>query len=70
MNESSEKEVNINEEDLKSKLTFDLKLTTESGKEYTANIVLDFPVAGVVENGTTSLEITDLKDLVFKRTKN
>lgn len=64
------KEVNINEEDLKSKLTFDLKLTTESGKEYTANIVLDFPVAGVVENGTTLLEITDLKDLVFKRTKN
>ena len=62
--------LNADEEDLKSKLTFDLKLTTESGKEYTANIVLDFPVAGVVENGTTSLEITDLKDLVFKRTKN
>lgn len=64
------KSANVNEEDLKSKLSFDLTITTEDGKEYKANITLDVPVEGVVENGTASKEITNLDDIVFKRTKN
>ena len=64
------KSANVNEEDLKSKLVFDLTITTEEGKEYKANISLDLPVEGVVENGTSSKEITNLDDIVFKRTKN
>ena len=64
------KSANVNEEDLKSKLTFDISITTESGREYQANISLDLPVEGVVENGTASKEITDLDDIVFRRTKN
>ncbi len=64
------KSANVNEEDLKSKLTFDISITTEEGKEYKANISLDVPIEGVVENGTVSREITDLDDIVFKRTKN
>ncbi len=64
------KSANVNEEDLKSKLVFDLTITTEEGKEYKANISLDLPVEGVVENGTASREITNLDDIVFKRTKN
>ncbi len=64
------KVANVNEEDLKAKLSFDLTITTEDGKEYKANITLDVPVEGVVENGTASKEITNLDDIVFKRTKN
>ncbi len=64
------KSANINEEDLKSKLSFDITITTEDGKEYKANISLDMPVEGIVENGTSSKEITDLDDIIFKRTKN
>ena len=64
------KDANVNEEDLKAKLSFDLTITTEDGKEYKANISLDVPVEGVVEKGTASKEITDLDDIVFKRTKN
>ena len=64
------KSANVNEEDLKSKLTFDISITTEEGKEYKANISLDVPIEGVVENGTVSREMTDLDDIVFKRTKN
>ena len=30
----------------------------------------DLPVNGVVENGTTSQEITDVSNIIFKRTKN
>lgn len=64
------KVANVNEEDLKSKLSFDLSITTEDGKEYKANVSLDLPVEGVVENGTASKEITNLDNIVFKRTKN
>ena len=64
------KKSNITEQDLKAKISFDLTIKTESGKEYKANIALDMPVQGVVEKGTTSNEITDLKGIIFKRTKN
>ena len=64
------KKSNITEQDLKAKITFDLTIKIESGKEYKANISLDMPVQGVVDQGTTSNEITDLKDIIFKRTKN
>ena len=64
------KKSNITEQDLKAKITFDLTIKIESGKEYKANILLDMPVQGVIEQGTTSNEITDLKGIIFKRTKN
>ena len=64
------KKSNITEQDLKAKITFDLTIKIESGKEYKANIALDMPIEGVVEQGTTSNEITDLKGIIFKRVKN
>ena len=64
------KKANVNEDDLKSKLSFDITITTEDGKEYKANITLDMPVEGVTQNGTSSKEITDLDNIIFKRTKN
>lgn len=64
------KKANVKEEDLKANLSFNLMIQTESGKEYKANIPLDMPVTGVVEKGTSSIEITDLDNIVFKRTKN
>ena len=64
------KSSNISEDDLKCKLTFDLSLSTEDSKEYKTNIALDLPVEGIMENGTSSKEITDLDDIIFKRTKN
>lgn len=64
------KKSNITDEDLKAKIKFDLTIKIESGKEYKANIALDMPVQGVVDQGTTSNEITDLKGIIFKRTKN
>ena len=64
------KKANITEENLKAKLTFDLTIKTEAGREYKANISFDMPVSGVIENGTSSTEITDMSDIIFKRTKN
>ena len=64
------KKANILEEDLKAKITFDFTIKLESGKEYKTKIELNMPVEGIIEKGTTSKEITDLKDIIFKRTKN
>ena len=64
------KKSNVTEEDLKAKLIFDIIIRLESGKEYKASISLDVPVEGIIEKGTTSIEKTDLSDVVFKRIKN
>ena len=61
---------NTTNDDLKAKITFDLTINLTSGKVYKATISIDIPVNGIVENGTSSQEITDLKDVVFKRTQN
>lgn len=64
------KKSGIIQEDLKTKITFDLLIKLEEGKEYKSTISLDFPVDDVIENGTTSTEITDLKNFIFKRINN
>lgn len=64
------KKANINVEELKVKLSMDLTIKIASGKEYKANIKFDLPVEGVIENGTSSQEITDTKNIIFKRIKN
>lgn len=64
------KKANISNEDIKINLTFDLKINLEEGKEYKTTIYLELPTGNVIEEGTTSTEITDLKEYVFKRIKN
>lgn len=64
------KNVGITEESLKQKITFDLNIKIQSGKEYKATIELETPTENFIENGVASLEITDLKDIIFKRIKN
>ncbi len=61
------KKAGIGQEELNTKLTFDLTLKLENGNQYKTTIHLDFPVGNVVEEGTTGTEITDVKDFVFKR---
>lgn len=64
------KKTGITQEDLETKITFDLVIKLEEGKEYKSTIYLEFPVDNVIENGTTSKEITDLKNFIFKRVNN
>ena len=54
-------------EDLKSTLSFDISIKLISGVEYKANAVLDIPQGDVITEGTTSIEITDLSNIIFKR---
>ena len=55
---------------MKAKITFDLNIKIQSGKEYKASVAVDMPVEGIIENGKSAIEITDLKDVIFKRIKN
>lgn len=64
------KKSNVTQDQLVAKVSFDLSIKTEAGKEYKANISLDIPVEGVIDKGTTSNEITDISNIIFKRTKN
>lgn len=61
------KKAGVKNEDLKTKLTFDLFIKVQDGKEYKTTIELDLPIEDVVENGITSTEITDLDKFIFKR---
>ena len=64
------KKLNVNNDDLKFNISFDILMKLKSGKTYKSNIILDLPIDDVVSNGTQSKEYTDLKDIVFKRANN
>jgi hypothetical protein len=64
------KKAGVTQDDLETKITFDLTIKLESGKEYKSTINLDFPIEDVIEQGTTSKEITDVKNFIFKRVNN
>lgn len=57
----------ITYEDIKATINFDLEIKLHSNKTYSANIKLDIPTEDVINKGTTGKEITDLKNIVFKR---
>lgn len=64
------KKAGVTEADLKINLAFDLTIKLESGKEYQAEVKTELPIGNVIEEGSTSTEITNLDDVVFKRIHN
>ena len=64
------KKVEISDDSIKIKLSFDLTLRLESMKEYKTSISLDLPVEGLIEEGTASKEFINLEEFIFKRIKN
>lgn len=64
------KKLEILNENLSTDASFDLRIKLVSGKEYKTNITLKLPIGNVVEEGTTSTEMKDLKEFIFKRENN
>lgn len=60
------KKIKVNEEDLKIKISFDVTISLRDGKKFVSNINLSLPAEKVVEEGKSSVEITDV-NCVFKR---
>lgn len=61
---------NITQEDLQTQLTFDIIINLKSGKKYQATISVDIPTDEIIEKGTVGIDITDLKNIIFKRIEN
>ena len=57
----------IKDEDVKSKVSFDVIIELEDGKKYSGNVTLDINCDKLVENGMTKNEITDFSNVIFKR---
>ena len=65
------KKININENDLKSKITFDMTITLNSGKAFKSeSIAVEVPNKDIVEKGTVGIENKELNEIVFKRIEN
>jgi len=58
---------NVSLDSLKAKITFDLIIRLTDGKEYKSTINVEVPTGNVIEEGRTSLEITDVTKFIFKR---
>lgn len=54
------------DEELKFKVSFDLVIELEK-KSYKTTIVLDLPCENLIEQGTSSIVITDVEKFIFKR---
>lgn len=59
--------INAGYEDIKFSVSFDMTIAVENGNTYKANIKLDLPVGDITQEGVSTLEITDFKDIAFKR---
>lgn len=55
------------DEDLKFKIAFDITIELEDGRAYVGRIETDVNCEGLVENGTSQIDITDFSNVVFKR---
>ncbi|MBO5348838.1 MAG: hypothetical protein J6A89_03345 [Clostridia bacterium] len=57
----------ITNENVKSKVAFDLIIELDDGKKYSGRVELDLSCEGLVETGTSQTEITDFSNIIFKR---
>lgn len=57
----------ISYEEVKATIEFDLVINLESDISFRAKIELELPTGNVIEQGSSSTEIKDMKDIVFKR---
>lgn len=53
--------------DVKSKVSFDVTIELDDGKKYSGKVTLDITCDGLVENGSSQQEITDFSSVIYKR---
>lgn len=57
----------ISYEEVKALVEFDLVINLESDISFRASIELELPTGNIIEQGSSSTEIKDMKNIVFKR---
>jgi len=59
--------INVTLEDIKSSISFDVTIKISNNISYKTTITIDLPVGDLITNGNSSVEITNLEELIFKR---
>jgi len=59
--------VGISYDEIKASIKFDLIINLESDISYRGEIQLEIPAGNIILEGSSSTEIKDMKDIVFKR---
>ena len=59
--------IGIQYSEIKFKVSFDISIKLKLDKTYTGTVELDLPAGNILEEGTSSYEKTNLKDVIFKR---
>lgn len=59
--------VGISYEEVKSTIEIDLVINLESDNSFKATIKLELPAGNIIQEGSSSTEIKDMKNIVFKR---
>lgn len=59
--------LNLEHEDIKCEVSFDLVIELTSGTKFTGNIKLELPAGNIISTGTSNHEKTNFKDVIFKR---
>lgn len=59
--------IGISYEQIKTIISFDLIINLESDISFKANIKLELPVGDITKEGSSSIELKNMKDIVFKR---
>lgn len=54
-------------EQIQCEVAFDITITLKSGISYKGTVNLKLPVGNLIDEGTSSVEITDFSNVVFKR---
>lgn len=61
------KNINVVNEEIKTNLNFDLVIETNENIKFKGTFNLELPKGNIIEEGSSSLEITDFSDVIFKR---
>lgn len=64
------KKINIDNESLYAKISFDITISLDSGKSFKSTIETDILAGNVVDDGRVAKEITNLDNIIFKRIEN
>lgn len=58
---------NVNSEDIKFELSFDIIIETNEKHRFKTNMKIDLPTGNILEEGVGTLEDTELNNVIFKR---
>lgn len=62
-------EIGLTNDDVSFKISFDLNIILDDGQSYIATVSLNLPSGNIINETEPLMEITDFKDIVFKRIK-